>query len=84
MNNKFLPILSIIISFVLSVVCLTFINGMVSGGIKEIIVVDCLIIGFYFFTDSGASLLGYMRAEARRKKIQADIDTEKAFRKMGG
>ena len=86
MANKIITISFILMSFALCVACMSMINFIVGPHVTfdEQLAINALIIGFCFFSDAGASLLGMIRAEARRKKIQQELDAERAFRKLGG
>jgi hypothetical protein len=50
----------------------------------EIITVNVLLVMYYLLSNAGIDTWSHIRYRIRTKKIQNEIDTERAFRKLGG
>lgn len=86
MKAKIFTVISILCAFAIAVTCLSTVNYILGSYLttEEFVIVYSLLLGFYFFTEAGTSMLSYLTAKHRREKIQAQLDYERAIRRLSG
>lgn len=84
--KNYQSIIVIVLSFVFATLALAGVNSILFEHLSsdDTFLVYLGLLSFYLFTESGSSLLGLLRAERRRKKIQEQLDYERAIRRLSG
>ena len=87
MKYNLTRILLILCCFVICVTSMSITLGIVDtlgGTMQDAIVVASTSVVFALFTTLGIEVYGTLKADLRRYRIQREIDTERAFRELGG
>ena len=87
MKYNLTRILLILCCFVICVTSISVNLGIVEslgGTVYDAIIVASMSVVFALFTTLGIEVYSTLKADLRRHRIQREIDTERAFRELGG